>query len=172
LYLLGTIGGELGHLFLMPSSTVLLAASGGIAAVVVAFGTILPELELTDSFFFIFPVKVKAKHFATALGALAVLLLFFDRHGVVSHSACLGGCLVGWFYAHLLGFGRPPFFQRVLRSRRIERERHQQMSPEEFIAEKIDPLLEKISRSGLASLTRGERRVLGQARAKITAPPQ
>lgn len=172
LYLLGTIGGELGHLFLMPSSTVLLAASGGVAAIVVAFGVILPELALTDSFFFIFPVKVKAKHFAAALGALAVLLLFVDRHGVVSHSACLGGCLAGWLYAHLLGFGRPPFFQRVLRERRIERERHQQMSPEEFISEKIDPLLEKISRSGLASLTRGERRVLAQAREKMTAPPQ
>jgi hypothetical protein len=156
----------------MPSSTVLLAASGGVAAIVVAFGTILPELELTDSFFFIFPVKVKAKHFAAALCALAVLLLFVDRHGVVSHSACLGGCLAGWLYAHLLGFGRPPFFQRVLRARRLERERRQQMSPEEFISEKIDPLLEKISRSGLASLTRGERRVLGQAREKMTAPPQ
>ncbi|MGH7937602.1 MAG: hypothetical protein ACRD5Z_22755, partial [Bryobacteraceae bacterium] len=87
-------------------------------------------------------------------------------------SACLGGCLAGWLYAHLLGFGRPPFFQRVLRERRLERERHQQMSPEEFIAEKIDPLLEKISCFGLASLTRGERRVLAQAREKMTAPPQ
>ena len=64
------------------------------------------------------------------------------------------------------------FSSAYLRERRIEQERHHQMSPEEFISEKIDPLLEKILRSGLASLTRAERRVLAQAREKMTAPPQ
>ena len=49
LFLGGVMGGELGHLFLMPSTTVLLAASGGVAALVVAFAIILPELELAGS---------------------------------------------------------------------------------------------------------------------------
>ncbi len=47
LYLGGAAGGELSHLFLMPSSAILLGASGGVAAVLVAYATILPELELT-----------------------------------------------------------------------------------------------------------------------------
>jgi membrane associated rhomboid family serine protease len=172
LYLAGLIGGELGHLFLMPSTTVLLAASGGVAAVVVAFATILPELELTQSLFFILPVKLKAKYLGTALFTAGLLLVVFDRHGVVSHSAYLGGCAAGWLYAHLLGFGRPSVLQRALRHRRIEGERRRQMSLDEFIAEEIDPVLEKISRSGFGSLTRRERRVLGQARARMTEPPQ
>ncbi len=172
LYLLGTIGGELGHLFLMPANTVLLAAAGGVAAVVVAFGTILPELELTESLFFLLPLKLKAKHFAAALSALAVILLVVDRDGVVGHSAFLGGCAAGWLYAHLLGFGRPSFVQRILRERRLALERRRQMSPEEFIAAEIDPLLEKISRAGLASLTRSERRTLAQVRARMSAPEE
>ena len=172
LYLCGALGGELGHLFLMPSTTVLFAASGGVAAVVVAFATILPDLELTESFRFILPVKLKAKYFAYTLFAIGVVLMVFDRHGVVSHSAYLGGGATGWLYAHLLGFGSPSFLQRAVRRRRMEGERRRQMSLDEFIAEEVDPLLEKISRSGLGSLTRSERRTLAQAREKMAQPPQ
>ncbi len=172
LYLSGLVGGELGHLFLMPSTTVLLAASGGLAAVVVAFATILPELEVTQSLFFVVPWKLKAKYLGNALFALAVVLVVFDRRGVVAYSALLGGSIVGWLYAHLLGFGRPSFLQRHWRSRRVENERMRQMSLDEFITAEIDPLLEKISRNGLGSLTRRERKALAQAREKMTEPPQ
>ena len=114
LYLAGLVGGELGHLFLMPATTVLLAAPGGVAAVVVAFATILPELELTQSLFFIPAAKLKAKYLGSALFAIGLVLVVFDRQGVVSHSAFLGGGAAGWLYAHLLGFGRPSFVQRAL----------------------------------------------------------
>src|SRR5207247_256151 len=62
LYLAGAIGGELGHLFLMPPGSVLLAASGGVAAIVVAYATMLPDLELTGTRFFMVSVHLKAKH--------------------------------------------------------------------------------------------------------------
>jgi membrane associated rhomboid family serine protease len=169
LYSLGAIGGELSHLFLMPPTAILLAASGGVAALVVAYGTVLPELEIAGSIFFLLPIKLKAKHCAAALGAVAVLLLLIDRHGVVGHSAWLGGGAAGWLYAHLLGFGRPSFVQRFLQARRLERERRRRLSPEEFIAEQIDPILEKISRRGLGSLSRAERRTLAEAHARMSA---
>jgi len=172
LYFVGLVGGEVGHLFLMPAGTVLFAALGGVAAVVVAFATILPDLELTQSFFFIPGAKLKPKYLGSALFGIGLLLVVFDRQGVVSHSAFLGGAAVGWLYAHLLGFGRPSFVQRVLRRRRIEEERRRRMSLGEFIAEEIDPVLEKISRSGFESLTRRERRALAEAREKMTEQPQ
>ena len=172
LYLAGTIGGELGHLFLMPSQTVLLAASGGIAAVVVAFATILPELELTQSLFLVLPIKLKAKYLGSTLFAIGLLLTVFDREGVVGHSACLGGCVAGWLYAHLLGFGRPSLVQRKIWERRMKRERRRQMSLDEFISAEIDPVLEKISQLGLDSLNRRERRILAEARDKMTEAPQ
>jgi membrane associated rhomboid family serine protease len=167
LYLAGAGGGELGHLFLMPADTVLYAASGGVAAVVVAYATILPELELTAMMFFILPVRLKAKHIAFGAIILAGLLVCIDRHGTVVHSAYLGGCAAGWLYAHLLGFGRPSVLQRLLRHHRTEAERYEQMTIEQLMTQEIDPLLEKISRKGLPGLTRGERRSLARARERI-----
>lgn len=167
LYLTGTLAGELSHLFLMPDSSALLAASGGPAAVVVAYAAILPELELTSIIFFLLPIRLKAKHLAYGAFALSVLLIIFDRSATVAHSSFLGGCIAGWFYAHLLGFGRPSILQRALSQRRAETERYEAMTPEEFIAQEIDPLLEKISREGMGSLTRAEKRLLAKAREKI-----
>ena len=159
LYLAGAAAGELGHLFLMPSATVLLAASGGIAAVLMAYATILPELELT--------LRIKTKYVAYALVLAGALLIAFDRTGTVTHSAYLGGCAAGWLYAHLLGFGRPSFLQRALYQRKSAEERYRQMNAGQFIAEEVDPLLEKISREGLQSLSRSERRILARAREKL-----
>jgi membrane associated rhomboid family serine protease len=167
LYLAGAAGGELGHLFLMPSNTVLFAASGGVAAVMVAYATVLPELELTAMMFFIVPVRLKAKHMAGGAIVLATILVCIDRTGTVVHSAFLGGCGAGWLYAHLLGFGHPSFLQRLLRHHRVEAERYEQMTIDQLMSQEIDPLLEKISSKGLVSLTRGERRSLTRARDKI-----
>lgn len=167
LYLTGTLAGELGHLFLMPESSALLAASGGPAAVVMAYAAILPELELTSMIFFLLPIRLKAKHLGYGAMTLATLGIIFDRTPTVAHSSFLGGCLAGWFYAHLLGYGRPSILQRMLRQRRVEADRIHAMTPEQFIAEQIDPLLDKISREGMGSLTRAEKRLLAKAREKI-----
>jgi membrane associated rhomboid family serine protease len=167
LYLAGAVGGELGHLFLMPPDSVLLAASGGVAAVLIAYATILPELELTALMFFMIPVRLKAKHLGYGAIILGLVLVCIDRTGIVSHSAYIGGCAAGWLYAHLLGFGRPSFLQRFLKQRRLEAERYQQLTVEELMTQEIDPLLEKISSHGFVSLTRGERRSLFKARDNI-----
>jgi membrane associated rhomboid family serine protease len=172
LYFFGVIAGELGHLFLMPANCALYAAGGGVAAVLVAYATILPELELTSIVFFVLPIRLKAKHLAYGVFVIALALVILDRGGMVAHSAYLGGSVAGWLYAHLLGFGRPSFLQRMVRQRRLEADRLNRLSAEEFIAEEIDPLLDKISRHGLGSLTRAERRKLAQARNKISEQSQ
>jgi membrane associated rhomboid family serine protease len=170
LYLAGAVIGELGHLFLMPDAAVLLGGSGAVAAVLVAYATILPELELTSMVFFVIPLRIKTKHLAYGALFIATVLLIVDRTGVVSHSAYLGGCAAGWLYAHLLGFGRPSFVQRALRQRQMRAERLERMTAEQFIAEEIDPLLDKISIQGLQSLTWSERRTLARAREKMAEP--
>lgn len=166
LYLAGVAAGELGHLFLMPDTSVLFGASGGVAAVLVAYATILPELELT-SLLLLLPVRFKAKYLAYGALAIALWGVTFDRHGAVAHSAYLGGMLAGWFYAHLLGFGRASIVQRALRQRRAEVDRYRAMTPKQFIAEEVDPILDKISREGMQSLTWQERRTLARAQEKI-----
>jgi membrane associated rhomboid family serine protease len=169
LYLAGALGGELSHLFLMPSDSVLFGASGGVIAIVVAYATILPELELTSLIFPFLPLRLKAKHMAYGAFAIAIIGLIIDREGAVSRSAYLGGCVAGWLYAHLLGFGRPSILQRTFRQHRTEIERYQLMSAEQFISEEVDPVLDKIAREGMQSLTWAERRTLALARDKIVA---
>lgn len=172
LFLAGAWAGELGHLFLMPDTSVLFAASGGVAAVLVAYATILPELELTSPLFPVLPVRFKAKHLVYGAFAIAIVGMTLDRGGTVSHSAYLGGCVAGWFYAHLLGFGRPSILQRALRQRRAEMERYRMMTSRQFISEEVDPVLDKISREGLQSLTWSERRTLARAQEKIAGKTQ
>jgi membrane associated rhomboid family serine protease len=167
LFLSGATAGELGHLFLMPSSTILYAASGGVAAVLAAYATILPELDVMWRPIPLGGLRVRPKHLALAVVSVAGLLLIIDRSGAVVHSALLGGCGAGWLYAHLLGFGRPSRIQLGLQRRRATNERREQMTAAEFIEEEVDPLLEKISRNGMSSLTRAERRLLAQAREKF-----
>jgi len=167
LYLFGAFSGELGHLFLMPSDCVLFAAGGGIAAIFVAYATILPELEMTTLLLFMVPVRLKMRRVGQIALFAAIALLLLDRTGSVGHSAFLGGAVAGWFYAHLLGFGRTSLLQRMLGKRRVEAARLRSLSADQFVAEEIDPLLEKISRRGLASLSRRERRLLEQAREKM-----
>ena len=168
LFLSGAIGGELGHLFLMPAETLLYAASGGVAAVLIAYATILPELDLIAWRISRFSFHLKAKHVATAIFFLSLVMLIIDRNGAVIHSAIPGGLAAGWLYANLLGFGHASWLQRVWRRRRESAERLQRMSRAEFIEHAIDPLLEKISRGGMQSLTRAERRILDQAREKVS----
>jgi len=168
LYLAGAVAGELGHLFLMPATSILLGASGGVAAVLMAHATILPELELTSLRFFGRRLGLKTKHIAYSAMLLGLVLLVVDRDGTLTHSVYLGGCAAGWLYAHLLGFGRASFMERALQQRRLRAENLLQMSAEEFIVEEVDPLLEKISREGLNSLSRSERRTLEMAREKLS----
>jgi membrane associated rhomboid family serine protease len=167
LYVSGAIAGELGHLFLMPPQSLLFAASGGIAALIAGYAAVLPELELIPGALFLLPVRIKAKHVAQITFALAVVLLWVDRGPIVAHSAWVGGSVAGWLYAHLLGFGRPSLLQRFLRERREEARRYERMTVAELITQEIDPLLEKISKRGIHSLSRNERHSLAKARERI-----
>ena len=166
LYLAGAIAGEVAHLSFMPANAVLYGASGGAVAVLMAYATILPELEL-NAIVTIVPLRLKAKYLAYMIVGLAFLLLLVARDGDVTHSALIGGCAAGWIYAHLLGFGRPSFVQLALHQRKVNAERYRQMNAEQFIAEEVDPVLEKIAREGMESLSRRERRTLSRAREKL-----
>jgi hypothetical protein len=104
--------------------------------------------------------------------ALAIWGVTIGRNASVAYSAYLGGMMAGWFYAHLLGFGRASMFQRALRHRRTEEARYQAMSADQFISEEVDPILEKISREGIQSLSWAERRTLTKAQEKITGKAQ
>ena len=167
IYFGGGLLGGLAYLVFGPSIP-LIGASAAASAVIIAFTTILPEIELTVWLFFIVPVRLKAKYFAAGLvGITAVLAVFWPELGGTSHLAHLGGCLLGWIYIKQLGYGNPLRIQKYIFARRQRAERFARMSPAQFISEEIDPILDKISRDGIHSLSRTEKRILEKGREKI-----
>ncbi|MDB6154471.1 MAG: Rhomboid family protein [Chthoniobacteraceae bacterium] len=166
IYVLGNLMGGILQWLTMPD-VVLMGASAGSAAVLTAFSTILPELEVTSDRFAFGDVRLKSKHLALALVLAAGLLWFFAIGSSIGPAAIIAGVLLGWVYVELLGFGAPPAIQRYFFEKRRREARLKQMSTDEFIHVEIDPILEKISRKGLRSLTRTERKILESGREKL-----
>ena len=77
---------------------------------------------------------------------------------------------IGYLYIKQLGYGATPrwllWFQGFGRSLQVRRERPtpRPRSPEEFMRSEVDPILDKIAREGMQSLTRRERKILESAK--------
>ncbi len=165
LYFAGGLAGGVAQVIASDGGIVGASAAG--FATLLAFTTILPEMEITLLLFFVIPVRMRAKYLA--YGAIGISLLFtiLPSGDGIGHAAHLAGCLTGYLFARRLGFGRPLRPERMLAERRAREQRKGDLSPEEFISEEIDPILEKISRHGMHSLTRQERRTLDRGRERI-----
>jgi hypothetical protein len=136
--------------------------------VLIAFTTILPEFELTLLLFFVIPIRLRAKYVGWLVAGGAAVLAATHKMPDIAHVAHLGGCVVGWIYARQLGFGNPWWIQRRLMEKRQREERLNRMSPDQYMVEEIDPILDKIAKDGIRSLTRHERRILERGRDKIS----
>jgi len=167
IYFLGGLIGGLGQVLLGPADVPLVGASAGVFALLIAFTTIYPEVQLTVFLFFVIPVRLKARVLAYLLVGFSLVCLLAGFMPEVGHTAHLGGCLVGWLYTKRLGYGNPLRLQRYFTKKRELTERLKTMSPEEFISAEIDPILDKIAREGIHSLTRMERKILEKGRDKI-----
>lgn len=155
-----------------PPAATLVGASAGVLAVVLAFTTMLPELEITALIMFVIPINMRAKFLGwAAMGVSAGLTVLnlagYPILGIVGHAAHLGGCLAGWAYVKQLGYGNPLAVQRYIFEKRQRVARQERMPPGQFISEEIDPILDKISREGIHSLTRQEKKILERGRDKI-----
>jgi len=128
------------------------------------------------------------------LGTVVVSLLWilsayqYQTRGQVAHAAHLGGLLYGAFYAAKLvrAGGLMRFFPGMPRIRfvsndpskgsRATRRRNwrkprvvdaAEVAEEDFMSREVDPILDKISKQGIHSLTERERKILDKARSKM-----
>ena len=159
-------------------------ASAGVCGMIAIFCSLFPMREVTTWIYF-FPVTVRARYILMFVGFLSLFgtLVPFDS---VAHGAHLGGVLLGMAYVRWLheGDGGVRLWRRLLPRRRsgpIVKVRFPKASPtraaralkssskgnSEFIAQQVDPILEKISAHGIQSLTEQERKILEAARQKI-----
>ncbi len=164
LYLLGGLaGGLLWLAFNWDSPYPVVGASAAVLACVIAFATMFPEREVTLLLFFIIPLTMKAKYLALIAVAFDAVPLLEGASSHVAHLAHLGGAALGWIFVRVLGYGKP--LRWPWRFRRLWRaSQPRARTPEEFMREEIDPILDKISRHGIQSLTPRERKILESAR--------
>ena len=153
----------------VPVDVPLVGISAGVIAVIAAYATILPDLDVRLSLFFVLPVKTRAKYLGIGALLIAIALWITQAAPALGPAAMVSGSVFGWIYAKQLGFGCPHALQRYFLRRKQRAERLDRMPPEQFINEEIDPILEKISQQGMQSLTRAERRILEKGREKIAA---
>lgn len=166
-YIFGNLFGGWIHWSLLPGAT-LVGNASGLAALTLALSTVMPELQTTLRLPSGRPLALRVGLLPAALVAICAPLALSGRLLECGPVAALAGALAGWSYARHLGFGRPFYFQRIVRERREREARLAAMEAGDFIQSEVDPLLEKISRTGLASLTRTERRRLEQGSKKLS----
>jgi membrane associated rhomboid family serine protease len=170
IYALGNVVGGAFQWWAMDS--LLMGVSAGVAAVVVAYTTILPELEMTVNLFFVVPLRLRAKYLAYALVAVSALCWQTMTGSEYGPAGIIAASLFAWAYVKQLGYGNPLPIQRLIFERRQRAARLQRMSAEQFLTAEIDPILEKIAQQGMKSLTRSEKKILELGRAKMTGPPE
>jgi len=168
IYVAGNILGGLTHWTFMRAQP-LVGISAGVAAVIVAYTTILPELEVTFHLLFVLPMRLRAKHLAWVLVATCGVCWWTNTASEIGPAGMIAGALFGWAYVKQLGYGNPLAIQRYIFDRRQRAARLARMSPEQFVTAEIDPILEKIAEHGVNSLTRAERKILEQGRGKLNS---
>ena len=112
-------------------------------------------------------------------GLVLASMQFLPSHEWGNLSVLWGMCLTAFLYLRILGkaipFALPEavtgLFQRKAKLRVLPRESAARRIEPEDIYDSIDPVLDKISKSGIGSLTASERRALDRARNRLLNKP-
>lgn len=151
-------------------------ASGAVFGVALAFALSWPDAPI---FVFPLPVPIPAKWLVIALATIDLALAISGARDGVAHLAHLGGFLFGFLYWRAAGLWSRPEMQRFERrslARALSSKRggkgsedsSQKPSPEDRNrTAEVDRLLDKISASGIDSLTEEERRFLDEISRKL-----
>lgn len=143
--------------------SITIGASGAIFAVLLAYGVIFAERTLTLLIFFIIPVTMKARTMVIVFAVIEFIAGVGNVFGKVSHLAHLSGLLIGYLYFMVVYPDQLAKFDLFRGLRDWRRKQHIKVMPTE---EKVDELLDKISRVGINGLSKKERDILTEASKK------
>lgn len=168
----GVLGGVGWLLLSAGHASVCVGASGAIFGVLAAFAVLFPDRPVTLLLFFILPVTMTARTLAIVYGVVTFLSLF-GADGNIAHAAHLAGGLAGFLYARRLarepagvwsdGGEQPEWWKLAPRPRRRANLRLIRTEDETPSEEEVDRILDKISATGLESLSKRERETLERA---------
>jgi len=157
-------------------------ASAGVFGLITVFALLDPEGVILLFFF----LPMRAKYFAVIAAAITLFYVLVPAETHIAHAAHLGGMLTGLAFVRwdsiVEAFTpvrrltqsrlRPRELMRVPANggaswRRSRKEASTDVSATDFISREVDPILDKISKHGIHSLTPREREILEAARAKM-----
>jgi membrane associated rhomboid family serine protease len=159
-------------LMLTASSVAVIGASGAVYGVALAYAMFWPDRPILV---FPLPMPVKAKWLVIFLVGLSLFSAMFSSGSNVAHLAHLGGFLFGFIFVRVEGsvrnrareaFTVQPMAHVVPKRRPRPREHAQAAAPgptprrDPSVYDEVDRVLDKISESGMDSLTPDERRLL------------
>ena len=173
----------------------MVGASASVFGLLAVFTRAFPQRQLTLLIFFVLPVNVRAGTIFWVALIWSMFGVVFLRippdgqivHGeAVAHGGHLGGLLAGWMVVGMIIAGTFSFaglLERLgkggERHRKVvkaggarayssgERDEDAEVSSEDFMQQEVDPILEKISKQGIHSLTKRERETLEEFRKRM-----
>lgn len=140
----------------------LIGASAGVFGVIIGGALLQPSAKVL--LFFVIPMRLAT--LAIGLIALSIIFILFGLDNAGGEAAHLGGALAGWYFIR-----RPEqlhglfnFFGRVdPTSKHFAMKGGSRGKPRATDGRQVDRILDKISREGLQSLTKKEKRTLAEA---------
>lgn len=166
------------------ASAGVVGASAGAFGLIAAYATINPQRSITLLLFFFLPVTFQAQVLLWIFLGLAIFGIVVPTDNI-AHAAHLGGLLFGIFFVRSLwksdiDWSRfNPFARMTLKPKTVsarasvaplksaKSSSKVTQSESDFMAQEIDPILDKISAHGIHSLTDRERKILDAARSRM-----
>lgn len=137
-----------------------IGASGAVLGVITAFALFYPDRQIM--LFFILPVNIRIFVLGYALYSVYGALI---PHGNISHLTHLGGIIVALFYVKLYPYIFEVFreYSEKIKEKRRRNDAEKTREFSRYFEQQVDPILEKISREGMQSLTMKEKEILKKA---------
>ncbi len=144
----------------MSSITPVIGASGAVLGVLTIYAWYFPHRQVL--LFFILPVNIRLVVIGAAIVSLSGA---FASRGIISHITHLGGIIVALIYIKLYPVITQWYHNIAsgITQRHYRKKRAAEQERERFFEQKVDPILEKISKQGMQSLTMQERKILKDA---------
>jgi len=158
-YLFTGIGASLCSFIIASKSSIpVVGASGAIFGILVAYAMMFPETIIL--LFFIFPMKIK--HAVFVLVGINLLGALSSPGSGIAYFAHLGGGLFGYLYlkSEWIRIHLSNLNLAYIRARWSKSKVHKKRSDQKDLDRQVDFILDKISRHGMESLTKEERKVL------------
>ena len=135
-----------------------------------AYGAVLPDWPVGAAARWQLP-GLRARHIPRLALAAALLSALTGVGDSCAPAALAASCALGWRMPHWFGFGEIPSSSLRWGFSPSQNHRLESMPWSEFVEHELDPVLEKIARHGLQSLTKSERRILKTGQRRLERGP-